>query len=407
MSPSFALNLMPTREPAECVLSIEGESLADFYPMLSEVTVETSRHAPDTARLTFESRRDEQGDWLIQDAKGMSGRVLFKEWNQITISASFGTTSEEILRGFIRQVRAEYPTDPGAVKVIIDIQDESFQLDRQQRLRVWGTTDVPMTDLQILNEVLGNYTGLSPDAQCGTGQSGIIGENQNNTDIQWLKKRAEENGYELFFREGSVYFGPMRVASGQAQPTLLVYAGPDANCISLNVSSDAHQPDQVFFDLPSQSGAGSRKVAVAPDLPHMGQEWAGNPNASLAPFEWRLTGESGSGAASNETRLTDKARAKANEADIHRIQAEGELDGTLYGHVLRPGLPVGVDGIGSRQSGMYYVDTVSHTFNNQGYRQRFKLLRNAWGDNLGSMPGAGPLASVLGFTGAMTGGFRL
>ncbi|MBP8132849.1 MAG: hypothetical protein KAY13_01130 [Zoogloea sp.] len=407
MKLSFGLNLLATREPAECVLSIEGESLDDFYPLLEEVTVETGRNAPDTARLTFESRRDELGDWLVQDAKGLSGRVLFQEWNQITVSAAFGTNKEEILRGFIRQVRTEYPNDPGAVKVIIEVQDESFQLDRQQRRQSWGTTDVPVTDQQILQEVVGRYSGLSPVPGCGSGQSGIVGENQNGTDIQWLKKRAEENGYELIFREGSVYFGPMRTALDQPQPTILVYAGSDSNCVALNVSSDAHQPDKVFFDLPADTGAGSRKVSIDPNMPHLGKKWAGNPKSGLVPFEWRMSGESGNGAANNETRLSEKARAKANDADMHRIQAEGELDGTLYGHVLRPGLPVGVDGIGSRQSGLYYVDTVSHVFNSQGYRQRFKLLRNAWGDNLDNLPGAGPLAAVLGFAGALSGGFRL
>jgi len=404
MNPGLPSILQPAREPAECVLSIAGESLADFYPLLSEVTVETSRNAPDTARLVFESRRDEQGDWLVQDAKGANGRVLFQEWNPVVIGAAFGTRTEEILRGFIRQVRTEYPADPGGAKVIVEIQDESLQLDRQQQRRTWGTADAPVTDLQILDEVLGAYGGLGADPQCGTGRSGIVGENQNSTDIQWLKKRAEENGYELFFREGSVYFGPMRVLAGQPQPTLLVYAGADSNCIALSVASDAHQPDQVFFDLPAQGSAGSRKVAVAPTLPVMGTEWAGNPNASLAPFEWRLTGEAGSGEAANETRLADKARAKANDADIHRIQAEGELDGTLYGHVLRPGLPVGADGLGSRQSGVYYVDTVSHVFDAGGYRQKFKLLRNAWGDNLASAAGAGPLASVLGFSASFSAG---
>ena len=47
-------------------------------------------------------------------------------------------------------------------------------------------------------------------------------------------------------------------------------------------------------------------------------------------------------------------------------------------------------------SGTYYVDSVSHSFTNQGYRQRFRLLRNAYGDNLDSVSGlAGALAGVL------------
>jgi len=72
---------------------------------------------------------------------------------------------------------------------------------------------------------------------------------------------------------------------------------------------------------------------------------------------------------------------------MQRVQAEGELDGTVYGHVLQCGLPVGVDGIGEWLAGIYYVDSVSHSFTQQGYRQSFKLLRNAFGDNLDSVSG--------------------
>ena len=58
---------------------------------------------------------------------------------------------------------------------------------------------------------------------------------------------------------------------------------------------------------------------------------------------------------------------------------------------MRVGEPVGVDGVGECYGGIYYVDTVRHQFNMEGYRQTFTLLRNAYGDNLGS--GAGSLLS--------------
>ena len=76
------------------------------------------------------------------------------------------------------------------------------------------------------------------------------------------------------------------------------------------------------------------------------------------------------------------------------MHAEGELDGSLYGHVLNVGLPVGVDGVGERYGGIYFVDQVRHQFNSEGYRQTFALLRNAYGDNLAGAGGL--LAGVLG-----------
>ena len=62
-------------------------------------------------------------------------------------------------------------------------------------------------------------------------------------------------------------------------------------------------------------------------------------------------------------------------------------------HVLRVGLPVPVDGLGNRLSGIYYVDKVSHRFSFEGYKQQFTLLRNAYGDNLDDVLGLGSVLS--------------
>ena len=80
---------------------------------------------------------------------------------------------------------------------------------------------------------------------------------------------------------------------------------------------------------------------------------------------------------------------------LEALARVGELDGTLYGHVLLPGQPVAVDGPGEWLGGIYYVDRVSHRFNTEGYRQQIRLLRNAYGDNLGGGFGGGPLAGLL------------
>ena len=118
---------------------------------------------------------------------------------------------------------------------------------------------------------------------------------------------------------------------------------------------------------------------------------ADSTGTGLEAFVWKMSAEAGA----DTQRLRAVAQQKANDIDIHRIQGEGELDGTIYGHVLQPGLPVPVDGLGSWLSGIYYVDSVSHSFTPQGYKQRFKLLRNAFGDNLDSVSGtASALAAV-------------
>ena len=380
------LNLFSEKEraPAECVITVDGTEIVELYPLLLEVTVEASRTEAATASLTFETRCNELGKWTVQDAD------VLVPWARVIISAAFGSRVEEVMRGYIREVKLETPQDPGAAQVKVECQDDSIRLDRAHPRKTWGTEDTPYTDTLLLSEILGPY-GLSPDPENGLGQDHLVGVSQNDTDIKFLKSRAEFNGYELIFREGLVYFGPMRLEAHQ-QDTILVYAGADTNCLSLSVHADGHQADAVAYDTPAQSGSSSSTETVRPNLPLLGTTRADSSNAGLEDFVWKMSAEAGADA----QRLRTLAQQKANELDIHRVQGEGELDGTLYGHVLKAGLPVPVDGLGDWMSGVYYVDSVSHSFTPQGYKQRFRLLRNAFGDNLDSVSGlAGGLARVL------------
>jgi phage protein D len=372
------------RSPAECVITVDGAEITDFYPFLIEVAVEASRAEAATATLTFETRRNEQGRWTVQDAD------ILVPWARIMISAAFGSRVEEIMRGYIREVNLTTPQDAGTAQVKVECQDDSLRLDRTHRRVTWGTEEIPSTDTLLLTQILTPY-GLNADPENAAGQNRLVGLAQDDTDIKFLKARAEFNGYELIFREGRVYFGPMRLQA-DPQDTLLVYAGADTNCLSLNVRADGHQADAVAYDAPAQSGDASEPETVRPNLPLLGATHADSSSAGLEEFVWRMSAEAGADA----ERLRALALQKANDIDIHRLQGDGELDGTIYGHVLQPGLPVPVDGLGTWMSGVYYVDSVSHNFSAQGYRQRFKLLRNAFGDNLDSVAGlGGVLAGIL------------
>ena len=368
------------REPAECIIRVgsTGEEISDLYPFLVEVTVDARRDQAAVATLKFETRRDEQGQWLVQD----SG--LLTPWEPIVIEAAFGSTVEEVMRGFIRKVDADYPQDAGATTVTVECQDDSLQLDREHIRETWGG-EAPTTDEDILTSILGNY-GLSLDADSGSGQGNLV-INQDETDIAFLRRRAEANGYDLLFREGSVYFGPMQL-DAEPQAAIMVYAGPSTNCLRFDVSDDGHQADRVSFDRAETAGVGTVSETVESDLPLLGNEPATGQGDGLPEFAWRMSREGEMG----EEEWHARAQRRANELSL-RIKAEGELDGSLYGHVLRVGAPVGVDGVGERYGGIYFVDTVNHVFDMDGYRQSFTLLRNAYGDNLESAGGL--LSGVL------------
>jgi hypothetical protein len=61
------------------------------------------------------------------------------------------------------------------------------------------------------------------------------------------------------------------------------------------------------------------------------------------------------------------------------IKANGEVDGIKYARPLMVGLPVLVRGAGRQNSGLYYVNTVTHRISRDNYTQSFQAVRNAVG----------------------------
>lgn len=367
------------REPAGCRIEIEGEEIADLYPFISDVTVQASRSVASTATLKFEAPVDENGTWTVQDNENIFAG------NTIRIDALFGTESAEVFRGFILQVSPSYPEDRGQSMVTVNCRDETLLLDQGHVRKIWGDV-TPTSDGSIATEIaLAN--SLSPAAGNQDGQSGLIIA-QNGSDIDFLIHRAAENGYELYAREGELYFGPMQLGL-DPQPTITVYGGKTTNCVSFDADDDAHHADQLTYDIASQTGASVESETIEPDLEVLGLQAASGAATSAGASEWRMS--------RTTTPNADQARAIAQahvNSEAMRVSATGELNGGLYGHVLQFGQPVGVSGVGSQFGGRYYVDAVTHNFTPLGYRQNFTLIRNAFGDDLASSGGL--LGAVLG-----------
>lgn len=365
-------------KPAECLVSINGEEISDLYAALIEVQVEADRSRATTATLILETRRLEDGDWTIQDDERL------KPWETIKIEAVFGDETEEVMSGFIKEVRADFPAEKGAARVTIYCQDHSLQMDREHIEQRWGE-DAPTTDSFIATEIA-NRNNLGLIEPPNEGQT-VQDLNQNTTDIKFLQRRAQANGYEIIFQQAKLYFGEMRL-NAETQPTIKVYAGADTNCISFNIKDDGHQPDRVAYQVTAKTGTQESPVEVTTKLRKMGLQRANSEDSGLNNFVWRPQRQG----VNDSAQLEAIAQQMVDQQSM-KIAVDGELDGSLYGHVLRVGEPVGVDGVGQKFSGTYYVDAATHKFDTDGYKVDFKLLRNAYGDDLSELPN--PLVGIL------------
>ncbi|TKB25861.1 hypothetical protein FCL47_12250 [Desulfopila sp. IMCC35006] len=352
------------RQPAICRIYVDGEEVVDLKPYLVEATVETSRAAAAVCTLVFDTFRLEDQSWKVQDAD------VFLPWKPLRIEAHFGDYSEEVMRGYVKEVWSDTPEQMGKAKVIVMCQDESLLLDREHIRRVWSTEDEAMTDGDIVHEIAG--TRFDVDSEVGLNNLSL---NQDSTSIHFLRDRAEANGYELYFREGTVYFKPPQLDE-DPQASIMAYMGERSNCLRISVQHDGHKPDEVTLVRAAETGTELEQESFTPNLTLLGREAATSGGMGLVPFNWQMSRPAGSSL--EEARA--RAQAKANE-NAWKIIAEGELDGSLYGHVLLTNKLVGVYGIGDTYGGLYYVDKVTHVFAQTGYRQSFRLLRNATGQN--------------------------
>ena len=378
----LGLSLPSFVEPAECIVKIGGTEITDLYPFIISISVEATRQQHAKATIVFASPADETDHWLVADDPRLLPDAT------ITIEADFLTAREEVMRGVVKSVTPNYPANAGDATVTVTADDDSARFDRAPRLQPWGS-GLPsgITDLAILTEIVGG-SGVSLDPFSGTGHSGIF-PNQRTTDIVFLTSRANANGYELLFQEGLLYFGPMRTAQ-EAQPPIMVYAGRASNCRTFSAANNGDRPDRYTHRGRNANGDPDRDVESVADEPLMGLTPARTSASGLAPQTGRLDRRTSPSEAENAAR----ARQLAIEGQFS-VRAEGELDGALYGHVLKVGLPVEVDGVGDAYSGRYYVDKVTHLFDVNGYKQNFVLLRNA----LGRAPSAGlggAISAVMG-----------
>jgi len=337
-----------------------------LYPVLESVTVTVSRKQAGVATIVLSAMRDEHGSWPVLDGG------WFTRWNPVRIAADFGLYQEDVLWGYVLKITPEFPADRGAAKVTVEIQDETIALDREQITRDWNSEGGSQTlsDGLIVQSVAAGQR-LTVDPTGGQGQT-TVPLTQDKTDFRFLTELAEKSGYEFRVQFGQVYFGPMSL-SGEPQPELLVYAGPDTSVREFKIEEEAAVPQEAVIASVDAAGSGGGSVMrLQPDLPILGRDAAGSEGQSgLSPFAWTVRQEGD--VKPDAGRIL--AQAKINEASMS-IKAEALVDSTLYGHVVSPGRTISVDGIGERYGGRFYVDTVEHVFDAAGYTQKLSLLKN-------------------------------
>lgn len=342
--------------PPDCIIEIDGSPIDELAGYFDSVEVDVSRNRPSMCRVTFATIRLESGDWAVADSD------LMRPWSRLEVKIMLDDQEVELFSGYIIKVSIGFSDD--AQNVTATCQDKSVLMDREHIIRVWGDEDEPVTDGDIISEIADKYQ-LAAQAEDGMTHSQL---NQDDTDIRFLYKLARANGYEMKISGADLFFGPFNL-DGEPQQAIMVYAGEDSNCIDFSITDDGYKPDSILVDIYTDQDF--ERQELWPEQKRLGSEDCETLSKNLGSFNWkvRLHG------LQSETAVAI-AQGKTEE-NAWKISATGSLDGILYGAVLETGKTVDVQGAGTAYSGTYYVDNVTHRIDQTGYKQQFKILRNA------------------------------
>jgi phage protein D len=345
-------------------ISIEDEAAPDLFLSLLEMEVEEDHRLAASFKVKVAINRGDDGLWtFLEDER-------IKPWAKITIAVNLSDEAEEIITGYITQIKPHIAPDENGSSLEIWGMDLSCLMSLEEKVKAWPN----MSDSDIAGQVFAEYN-LTPEVE----NTEVIHDEaiatimQRDTDIQFLKRLARRNGFECFV-SGDKGFFRKPVLDGEPLPVLAAHFGGETNLINFDAKLNSLRPTKVEMHQFDTVGKQTQDAVVeAGEQEQLGRDRAESvaaPNGIVARTHVRQA------VAVNQPEMENLCRALFDEAEW-LIEASGEVESVLYGAVLRAKNLLPIKGVGEVFSGSYYITHVKHSFQPDKYTQQFKARRNA------------------------------
>jgi phage protein D len=343
----------------------------ELIDVIQRLEVEDHAEMADMVRLSVAiAIRDGCGSWNVVDEN------TFQRLTKLRIDVNVGSgKTEPLIEAYVIETNADFANQPGQSVLNVVAMEPTAKMNLEEKVRPWPN----MADSDIAEQIFRDckFNTDNIDQTQPTRDENDHTEMQRGTDIQFLQRLAQRNGFEIYVElnpETGVVEGHFHAPRLQQNPqgVLSVNMGSATNVNSFHARFDMVQPATAqahnvdIHSSEQQTGQSDsqqdKPLGSAPTVP------AGDARQVLI---------SGTG-------LSDTGELQtAAQAEVDRtswaITAEGEVNTVAYGDVLRAKRPVLVRGAGRQFSGIYYVERVLHSFTGDGYTQQFSLRRNAAG----------------------------
>ncbi len=337
----------------------------ELLQSFSSVEVTNDSTTNDGFQMTFTLERGPLG-YSMPSSLAMMNRVIIGIIN--------GIIPEPLIDGVITHVQFNPGSATEAATVSVTGRDLTAVMDLEEK----NATFPNQPDMVIVTRLLAEYAryGVVP-MPAPTADVPIMLERiprQQETDLDFIKRMAERNGYVFYvepltFGVSKAYWGP-EIRVGIPQRAITVDMGSATNVKSLNFSGDA------------LAATGTKGTFIDPFL-KLSIPIPSLPSLKIPPLcafpatPFRTTIQRQTGSQNPVTAGITALAATTNSPDAYT--ADGELDGTRYGGVLRARGLVGVRGAGLAHDGFWYVKKVTHKLTRSDYSQRFSLSREGRG----------------------------
>lgn len=346
MVPDVDIRLNGARLPLDAQTDIESVTVLDDLSALSMFTLACYNWDQEKLKVSW------------------SDSSLFAIGTEVQISVGFVGDLHKVMTAEITSLEPAFTAD-GPPMLTVRGYDYRHRLARDRKTRTFSR----MKDSAIVAQVA-REAGLRAQVKdTRTVLDYVIQHNQ--TDLEFLQKRAQLIGYEFYTRDKVLYFQPPQ-HGGRAAVTLQI--GQDITEFTPRLRSLAQVGEMTV------RGWDVMKKAVIVGTAGTGQESTTMGGKSSGPRRTnRAFGKAGATSVDvpvpSKARADQMARGRFDEMALTYIEGEVECVGHPQ---LRAGTVVDIQGAGETFSGAYYLTSVTHTVSSgQGYRTHLEVRRNA------------------------------
>lgn len=331
---------------------------------LIECTVEQSMYAPDAIVMRFHDPKLEFAD---NNSFALGAEV------EVKMAQGFENSPLIVTKGEVFSVEPNMVSGQGFETVVVAFHKFN-RLHHGRRTRSF----LDQKDSDVFKTIIGGV-GLSTDIDATTTQYPYLVQ-WNQTDMEFLRERAERIGYMVYTDAAKVYIKKWD-NSPAPDVTLSLSNGLIAFRPRLTLAKQVSAVKVRVWD--PQTKAALEGVAAAPSNSKQG----GSSSTGAAFVETAYGASTMTFVDPSAKDATDaKAIADGYINQLTRENTEAEAD-CMGSAALRPGATVKIEDVGTRFSGNYTITTARHVYNSNGYATSISMS-GSFAERIGDMLGA-------------------